>query len=125
MPSESNWGPFFSNAALDDSRTFTNSDLHSNLKMTLLKPNHFRLKSRKPYKYAQEMLSVTPEDRSKDAWIAATWKQEWEASGPNRVHRHVSDPGEGVKGEDLSRKHWTTLNRLRTGVGRYNTTKHP
>ena len=47
------------------------------------------------------------------------WKREWEASGPTRVHPHVSDPGEGFKGEDLSRKHWTTLNRLRTGVGRY------
>ena len=53
-----------------------------------------RLKSRKPYnKYAQEMLNVILEDRSKDAWIAATWKQEWEASGPTRVHRYVSDPG--------------------------------
>ena len=32
-----------------------------------------RLKSRKSYnKEAQEMLSVIPEDRSKDAWIAAT-----------------------------------------------------
>ena len=32
-----------------------------------------RLKSRKPCnKKAQEMLSVIPEDRSKDAWIAAT-----------------------------------------------------
>ena len=52
-----------------------------------------RLKSRKPYnKEAQEMLSVIPEDRTKDAWIAATWKKEWEASGPTRVHRHVSDP---------------------------------
>ena len=51
--------------------------------------------------------------------FAATWKQEWKASGPTRVHSHVSDPGEGVKGEDLSRKHWTTLNRLRTVVGRY------
>ena len=80
-----------------------------------------RLKSRKPYnlyKEAQEMLSVIPEDLSKDTWIAATWKPEWEASGPTRVHRHVSDPGEGVKGEDLSRKHLTTLNRLRTGFAR-------
>ena len=49
-----------------------------------------------------------------DAWIAEAWKQEWEASGPTRVQHHVSDPGEGVKGEQ-----WTTLNRLRTGVGHY------
>ena len=48
-----------------------------------------RLKSRKPYnKEAQEMISVIPEDRSKDAWIAATWKHEWEASGPTRVLSH-------------------------------------
>ena len=79
-----------------------------------------RLKSRKPCnKEAQRILGIIPEDRSKDAWIAETWKQKWAASGSTRVHRHVSDPGEGVKGEDLSRKHWTTLNRLRTGVGRY------
>ena len=79
-------------------------------------------KSGKPYnKEAQKMLSVIPEDRSKDAWIAATCTQEWEASGPTRVHRHISDPGKVVKGEDLSRKHWTTLNRLRTGVDRFRT----
>ena len=65
------------------------------------------------------MLSVIPGDRSKDAWIAAMWKLEWEASAPTLVHRHVSDPGEGVKGEDLRRKHCTTLNRLRTRVGLY------
>ena len=64
------------------------------------------------------MLSVIREDRSKDAWIAAKWKQEWEASGPTRAHCYVSDR-EGVKGEDMSRKQWMTLNRLRTGVGRY------
>ena len=79
-----------------------------------------RLKSRQPYNLeAQEMLSVIPENRFKDAWIVTAWKQEWEASGPTRVHLHTSDPEEGVKGNDLSRKHWTTLNRLRTGIGRY------
>ena len=25
------------------------------------------------------MLSVIPENRSKDAWLETTWKQEWEA----------------------------------------------
>ena len=52
-----------------------------------------RLKSRQSYnREAQEILSVIHEDRSKDAWIAATWKLDWEASGPTRVHRHISDP---------------------------------
>ena len=37
-----------------------------------------RLKSRQPYnREAQEMLCAIPEDRSKDAWIAAAWKQEY------------------------------------------------
>ena len=45
------------------------------------------------------MLSVIPEDQSKDAWIATFWKQEWEEFGPTRVHRHISEPREGVKGE--------------------------
>ena len=48
-----------------------------------------RLNSRKLYnKEAQEMLSVIPEDRSKDAWIAATWKQAWEAM----IQTHSSTP---------------------------------
>ena len=79
-----------------------------------------RLKSGQPYnKEAQERLSVITEDRPKDAWIAAAWKQAREASGQTRLHRHVLDPGEGVKGEDPSRKYRTTLNRLRTGIFRY------
>ena len=34
------------------------------------------------------MIEHCTVDRSKDAGIAATWKQEWEASGPTRVHRY-------------------------------------
>ena len=65
------------------------------------------------------MLSVIPEDRSKDAWIAATWKQEWEASGPH--------PSTLPRIGSRRRRQWrrselkilSTLNRLRTVVGRY------
>ena len=59
------------------------------------------------YIHLEESLEQVEEDQSKDAWIEGAWKQEWEASGRTRVHHHVSDPGEGVKGEDLSTKHWT------------------
>ncbi|KAL7864055.1 hypothetical protein AOLI_G00154750 [Acnodon oligacanthus] len=77
-----------------------------------------RLKSRHPYnKAAQEMLQSIPEDLSRDAWLAATWKQMWEAAGPSRIQRYIRDPGGGVKGEDLLCQLWTLLNRLRTGVG--------
>ena len=72
-----------------------------------------RLKYRQPYnRKGQEMVSVITEDQTKDAWIATSWKQEWEASGPTRVHRHVSDPGEGVIVEDLYKEQCTTLNTL-------------
>ena len=89
-----------------------------NTTTTVLPPN--RLKSRHPYsKAAQEMLQSTPVDMSKDTWLAASWKKAWETGGPSRLHRHISDPGGGVKGEDLPRHQWTMLNRLRTGVGRF------
>ncbi|KAJ8385305.1 hypothetical protein AAFF_G00190210 [Aldrovandia affinis] len=45
-----------------------------------------RLKSRHSYnKAAQEMLNFTSEDISRDAWLAAAWKQEWESAGPGRA----------------------------------------
>ena len=60
------------------------------------------------------MACVIPGDRSKDAWIAAAWKQKREVFGPTRVHRNVSDSGEDFKGKDLSRKHWSKLMWTRT-----------
>ena len=67
-----------------------------------------RVKSRKPYnKDAQDILSGIPEDRLR------------------RMHgSRKRGSRSGEKREDLSRKHWTTLNILRTGVGRYST-EHP
>ena len=47
--------------------------------------------------------------RAKDARMMG-----WEAFGPTEYI-----DGEGVKGEDLCREQGTTLNRLRTGAGRY------
>ena len=81
-----------------------------------------RLKSRHPYnKAAQELLRSIPEDLSTSAWLATTWKQEWESAEPSRMHRYIWDPGAGVEGEDLPRRQWTLLNRLRTGVGCFKT----
>ena len=89
-----------------------------NTTTTALPPN--RLKSRHPFnKAAQELLRSVPEDLSTEAWLAEAWKQEWESAGPSRVHHHIHDPGGGLKGEDLPRRQWTLLNRLRTGVGRF------
>ena len=77
-----------------------------------------RLTSRHPYnKGAQEQLRSIPEDLSTEAWLAATWKQQWESAGPTRIHCYIQDPGDGIKGEELPRRQWTLLNRLRTGVG--------
>ena len=56
---------------------------------------------------------------STGAWLAASWRLEWESAGPTRLHRYIQDPGGGVEGEHLPRRHWTLLNRLRTGVGRF------
>lgn len=89
-----------------------------NTTTTALPPH--RLKSRHPYnKAAQDLLRSIPEDLSTEEWLAAAWKQEWESAGPSRIHRYIFDPGGGLEGEDLPRRQWTLLNRLRTGVGRY------
>ena len=65
------------------------------------------------------MLRAIPDDLSTEAWLKAAWKQQWESAGPTRIHRYIQDPGGGTKGEELPRRQWTLLNRLRTGVGRF------
>ncbi|KAJ8366288.1 hypothetical protein AAFF_G00363110 [Aldrovandia affinis] len=55
------------------------------------------------------MLQSIPEDLSRDAWLAASWKQTWETAGPSRILRYIRDPGDGLKPacadmENLKRK---------------------
>ncbi|KAI9525407.1 hypothetical protein NQZ68_005953 [Dissostichus eleginoides] len=59
-------------------------------------------------KAAQEILNSTSEDLSRDAWLAAAWRQEWELAGPSCIHRYIWDPGDGaIGGDDLPRWQWT------------------
>ncbi|KAJ8393080.1 hypothetical protein AAFF_G00067630 [Aldrovandia affinis] len=72
-------------------------DWHILHKATTAPAPPFRLKSRHPYnKVAQEMLQSIPEDLSRDAWLAASWKQMWETAGPSRILRYIQDPGDGL-----------------------------
>lgn len=108
-------------ATLTLARKAQKYDWHILHKATITPAPPGRLKSRHPYnKAAQEMLQSIPEDLSRDAWLASSWEQMWETAGPSRIHQYIKDPGGGVKGEDLPRHLWTSLNRLRTGVGRFN-----
>ena len=82
-------------------------------------PHRTRLKSRRPFaRQAQELLCSTPADTSKASWVKARWRDQWKAAEPSRLHHFIEDPTD-VPGQDLPRKEWTTLNRLRTGVGRF------
>ena len=107
-------------ATLTLARKAQKYDWHILHKATITPAPPGRLKSCHPYnKAAQEMLQSIPEDLSRDAWLAASWKQTWETAGPSRIQQYIRDPGGGVKGEDLPRHLWTSLNHLFTGVGRF------
>jgi hypothetical protein len=107
-------------ATLTLARKAQKYDWHILHKATITQAPPGWLKSRHPYnKAAQEMLQSIPDDLSRDAWMAASWKQTWETAGPSRIQRYIRDPGGGVKGEDLPRHLWTSLNRPHTGVGRF------
>lgn len=95
------------------------SEFHLLHKTTIETTQRMRLKSRRPFAtHAQDLLRTTPADISKASWMRARWKDQWKAAGPSRLHQFIKDPTD-VPGQHLTRREWTTLNRLRTGVGRF------
>ncbi|KAJ8401557.1 hypothetical protein AAFF_G00378740 [Aldrovandia affinis] len=83
-------------ATLTLARKAQKYDWHILNKATTTPAPPCRLKSRHPYnKAAQEMLQSIPEDLSRDAWLAASWKQTWETAGPSCILRYIRDPGDG------------------------------
>ena len=100
-------------------RTAQLRDSHLLHKAVTETPQRTRLKSRRPFAtHAQELLHTTPADTSKASWVNARWRDQWKAAEPSRLHLYIQDPTD-VPGQHLPRKAWTTLNRLRTGVGRF------
>ena len=57
------------------------------------------------------MLNSTSEDISREAWLAAAWRQEWQSAGPSCIHRHIWDPGSGAIGDKLPRRQWTSMRK--------------
>ena len=107
-------------ATLTLARKAQENDWHILHKATTTPAPTGRLKSRRPFsKSAQAMLQSIPRDMSRDAWLATAWKKSWDTAEPSRMQRYIRDPAGGVKGDDLPRHQWTSLNRLRCGVGRF------
>ena len=76
-------------------------------------------KSRRPVsQQAHHLSDLAPTGVTKQSWLRTRWKDDWLAAPPTRLHNFIRDP-HSVPGLDLPRKQWTTLNRLRTGVGRF------
>ena len=65
----------------------------------------------------QLVSSVSPQETVKH-WTRARWAESW-ASTTTRLHKFMPTPSNSGQGVGLSRRAWTRLNRLRTGVGRF------
>ena len=79
-----------------------------------------RLKSRRPFASSgKDLLSTAPPNETKVHWIARMWSAGWQPS-TSRLREYIVSPSMCCPGCDLLRQAWVKLNRLRTGVGRFN-----
>ena len=76
-----------------------------------------RLRSRRPFSRHAATLS------SSNFNLIQEWDKSWE--GTARPHQFTIPPDtKAPAGSELPRRDWVTLNRLRTGVGRFNANMH-
>ena len=68
--------------------------------------------------HAQQLVSSVPPQETVKHWTHARWAESW-ASTTTRLHKFIPTPSNSGQGVGLSRRAWTRLNRLRTGVGRF------
>ena len=69
--------------------------------------------------HAHQLVSSVPPQETVKHWTHARWAESW-ASTTTRLHKFIH--AHTIKrrtGVGLSRRTWTRLNRLRTGVGRF------
>ena len=106
-------------AVLALSRKAQANEDHLLHRMLQERPTRARLKSRRPIsQQAHHLSDLAPPGVTKQSWLRTRWKDDWLAAPPSRLHNFIRDP-HSVPGLDLPRKQWATLNRLRTGVGRF------
>ena len=74
-----------------------------------------RLLSRQPFTRHAALLYGIPQFN-----IMESWMNIWSSARSHLVEFGLSPTNKLPPGLDLSRKEWSTLNRLRTGVGRFN-----
>ena len=90
--------------------------LHSRIPST---PENFlprqRLLSRQPFTRHAALLHGIPQFN-----IMESWMNIWSSARSRLVEFGLSPANKLPPGSDLSRKEWSTLNRLRTGVARFN-----
>ena len=81
---------------------------------------HARLKSRLSFTgNAHQLLCDTPLYTYKQTWTRYRWYEEWRGvANHSRFHKFIALPDK-IPGTELPHRQWTTLNYLRSGVGRF------